>query len=101
MIHFVSTKAVEATCHRCRTALLTGLDQGIPARVDAAPISPAAEVGVLLEGRWTYTLRAEQLIHRDARRIASGRWIGPIHAEHRCPPEYHQEPLPIGSGARP
>lgn len=83
-VHLVSTTVQPATCPRCRRQILVALDEGLPARVDPAPITPAEEIAALLTGRWTYTrTRQGDLIHRDAGRIR-GHPPGDIHIEHRC-----------------
>lgn len=86
MSHFASTPATDTTCPRCRANLLTALDEGLRARVDATPLADRqAEIAALLQGRWTYTRIANgQLVHRDAPRIAAGALRGPTHAEHKC-----------------
>lgn len=92
--HLISTRPVDSHCRHCGTAILIGLAEGLAARVDAIPIPPRSEVDALIEGRWTYTRRPAELIHRDARRIAGNSLFGAIHAEHRCPPAYGQPTLP-------
>jgi hypothetical protein len=84
--HFISTVTTESRCPRCHTPLLTALDEGVTARVNAAPLPDrAAEIAALLDGRWTYILTANKhLVLRDANRIASGTLRGTIHAEHKC-----------------
>jgi len=68
--HFVSTPAAETTCPRCRAQLLTALDEGLRATVDADPLDPAAEIAALLAGKWTYTLTSNRhLVHRTPERI--------------------------------
>ena len=86
MSHLISKPASETTCPRCRRQTLSGIDEGIPARVDRAPLAtPAAEVNALLHGRRTFTLtRNRFLIHRDASRITGGQLRGTTHAEHKC-----------------
>lgn len=85
--HLASTTATPSTCHRCGASLLTALDEGIRARVDATPLTDTqAEIAALLAGLRTYTHQAKQLIHRDAYRIAAQTLTGRIHAEHQCPP---------------
>lgn len=83
--HLVSTAAVGKPCPGCATPILTALDEGLAAAVDAQPIT-ATEIAILLTGRRTYTLHANNgLTYRDAGRIAGGHLHGTIHAEHRCP----------------
>lgn len=84
--HFASTTATDSHCQRCQGPILTALDEGITARVDARPLpNPAAEVAALLDNRRTFVLTANRLlIYRDASRIAGGKQRGSIHAEHRC-----------------
>lgn len=84
--HFISTAAKEARCPHCRRPILTALDEGLTARVDQAPLPDRqAEIAALLDGRRTYVHTTyNQLVYRDASRIAGGSIQGPIHAEHRC-----------------
>jgi hypothetical protein len=84
--HLVSTPAKAETCPGCRAALLVALDEGLTARVDATPLPDRpAEIAALLAGRRTYTrLRNNELVHRDADRIADPRLRGDIHAQHQC-----------------
>lgn len=83
--HLLTTPATARTCPHCKAHLLTAHDQGIPAIVDATPITPGDELTALLEGRWTYNHIYGLLIHRDAARIAAGHQSEPIHAQHKCP----------------
>lgn len=84
--HFVSTLTKETRCPRCHTALLTALDDGVPARVDAAPLPDrTAEIAALLDNRMTYIHTTNRhLIYRDATRITGNTIPGTIHAEHKC-----------------
>lgn len=85
--HLISTVATEKTCH-CGITILTALDSGSPARVDAAPLPDRpAELTALIEGRWTYTrLHCGWLAYRDASTIAAPPATGTVHQEHRCRP---------------
>ncbi|MDG4799030.1 hypothetical protein [Micromonospora sp. WMMD980] len=84
--HLISTVATEHRCDRCRAPIITAHDDGIPARVDTAPLPDRqAEIAALLDGKWTYTLTLNRhLIHRDAERITANNLTGTIHAEHKC-----------------
>lgn len=85
MTWFQSTRATEATCPRCRAPILTALDEGVPATVDATPLPDrAAEIAVLLDGRKTYSHAQKQIFYRNATRIRDTTINGTIHAEHRC-----------------
>lgn len=88
MSHLISKPTTETTCPRCRTATLSGIDEGIPARVDRAPLATqAAEIAALVDNRRTFTHTANRfLIYRDASRIAGGQLNGrgTVHAEHKC-----------------
>ena len=96
MTYFVSTAALESRCPRCRTPILTALDEGLTARVDLTPLPDRrAEIDALLTGRWTYVrTRDRHLIYRDSHRIIAGTPRGPIHGEHKCgnrpTPKEHQ-----------
>jgi hypothetical protein len=84
VIHFHTTKVIGQACQRCHRPVLTGLAEGLHARVDLAPLDPTGEVQALLIGKWTYTLSRGELVYRDAGRITGGYLNGPILAEHRC-----------------
>ncbi len=86
MTHLISSIAMAEPCPRCHKPTLAALDEGLAARVDAAPlIDQQAEIAALLENRWTYThTNWGHLVHRDPTRIAAGTIRGTIHAEHRC-----------------
>jgi hypothetical protein len=84
-IHLVSSRATTAPCPRCRRPTLVALDEGLPARVDTAPLDRDGEIAALLSDRWTYSLTPSgDLIHRDPSRIADATQPGTIHAAHRC-----------------
>lgn len=83
--HLISTTAAGKPCPGCTAPILTALDEGLTATVDAEPIT-GPEVQILITGRRTYTLHANnELTYRDAGRIIGGHLRGTIHAEHRCP----------------
>lgn len=76
-----STTARERRCARCGRRVLIALDEGLLARVDAAP---ANELESLARGLRTYDHTVTgQLIERTPERL-SGAPRGVIHAEHRC-----------------
>lgn len=83
--HLVNTPATPTVCPRCQRLILAAIAEGIPARVDVTALDQGAEITALLEGRWTYTFTAGELVHRDATRIAGRHLRGPVLAEHRCP----------------
>lgn len=84
-IHLISTRAIPRKCPGCGNQILVGIDEGVNARADATPITPANEAPVLITGRRTYTLISSgYLIHRTAAHITSGQPRGTIHAEHKC-----------------
>jgi hypothetical protein len=83
--HLITTPAKSTKCPGCGAALLVGLSDGLSARVDETPITPADEFGVLAKGLWTYIrIPSGYLIHRTAGHITSGRPRGAIHAQHQC-----------------
>ncbi|MFI6763316.1 hypothetical protein ACIBF5_29700 [Micromonospora sp. NPDC050417] len=92
MSYLISKTAAETTCPRCRRQTLSAIEEGIPCRVDRAPLTtPAAEITALLDGRHTFVLTPRgYLIHRDAGRIAGNTIPGTIHAEHQCTTKAHQ-----------
>lgn len=84
--HFETTAPVVTRCGRCLGPVIYGLAEGIPARVDVAPLpGPAAEAAVLDGGRQTYTLRRSGLVHRDPARRTDPALATPVLAEHACP----------------
>lgn len=97
--HFVTTVATPTRCKRCGAAILTALDEGLNARVDATPLRDRqAEIAALLDGRRTYkhTIYG-QLHHRDETQLRKPHDPGMrIHAEHQCT---RNEQLAIDLGA--
>lgn len=91
MTHLITTPATLGTCPRCWLPTLTGIDEGIPVRVDLIPLpNLAAEINALAAGRWTYArLRDGSLAHRDTDRLADPQLSAPVHVQHTCP-----HPLP-------
>jgi hypothetical protein len=93
--HFITTPVAGRTCPRCHTLILTGVAEGLGARVDLTPLNPLGELHVLLAKRITYTLTRSGLVERHAGRIAGGHLRGPVLAAHRCGaeiPAEHQAP---------
>jgi hypothetical protein len=86
MSWFQSTRTTESRCPRCHASILTGLDEGLTARVDATPLpNPQAEIDAIIRDLRTYTLtQFGWLVFRDATRIKGGTPRGTIHAEHKC-----------------
>jgi hypothetical protein len=82
--HLETSPVVIKACHRCATAIFTGLAEGVHAYVDVTPINTIGEIAVVLDGRQTYTLRRSGLVQRDATRRSDPGLTGPIVAEHRC-----------------
>lgn len=79
------TTAVAGSVHpRCGTPVLTGIAEGLLARVDLTPLNRAGEIRALIAGLQTYTLTRTGLVHRDACRIAGTALTGPVLAEHAC-----------------
>jgi len=84
--HMISTVATKTRCGRCRHPILAALDQGLPARVELTALDRNDEIAALLAGLHTYTYTANhELVERSTERIASGRPVGTIHAQHQCP----------------
>jgi hypothetical protein len=83
--HLTTTPATVQTCPRCHRPVLYGLAEGLPARVDIQPLTPAGERHALRAGRWTYTLTRTGLVHRDADRRADPTLAQPVLAAHDCP----------------
>ncbi len=82
--HLVSTVARRAKCPDCRATVLSGLDEGIPVRVEPEPVDPAGELAALCDGRRTYGLVADgTLALRDEWRIRSGVGLK-LYVEHPC-----------------
>lgn len=84
--HLITTPITVGIHPRCSTPVLTGVAEGIFARVDLTPLNRNGEIHALCVGLQTYTLIRDGLIHRDASRIGDAdlRRAGPVLAEHRC-----------------
>lgn len=95
MTYLITTPVAGGICPRCHQLTLTGIAEGLSARVDLAPINPAGEIAELLAGRWTYTLSRTGLVHRDAHRIAAGTLRGPTLTTHRCRQQRPAEHLAV------
>jgi hypothetical protein len=84
--HLETTAPLVHTCRRCDRPVIYGLAEGIPARVDPAPLAgPLAEALAVVAGRQTYTLTRTGLVQRDAGRRSDPSLTGPVLAAHHCP----------------
>jgi hypothetical protein len=77
-----SRPARPAAC-RCGAAVIIGLAEGVPERVDVDALTPEGEYVALCAGRQTFELRRGVLTIRDQFRIKSPP-KGPIFASHKC-----------------
>jgi hypothetical protein len=84
MIHLITTPATIGHCPRCGALVLTGLAEGIRARVDPAPLNRAGHIAAIHARLTTYTLTRTGLVAMDANRIGSQRIRGPTLPQHRC-----------------
>ena len=91
--HLISTKAAEVLCW-CGATIISGLDEGLTAKVDPWPLDSTDEIRVLLDNRRTYSLSCGYLTHRTPGRIRFG-LKGTIHAQHRC--AIYKQPSLIGA----
>lgn len=101
--HLVTTIAKQQRCHRCRAPILTALDEGLTARVDATPLrNRDAEIAALLDNRRTYNYTSYgHLYYRDEWRIAASIPPGTaIHAEHKCSTQKGPQQLTLDIGAK-
>jgi hypothetical protein len=103
--HFETKPATVATCLRCAAVILSGLVEGIRARVDMTPLSTSGELAALLANRWTYTLTRVGLVYRDASRIRDPKLRVLILADHRCghlwPAQHRAPPMALPPPAQP
>jgi hypothetical protein len=87
-----SRPARPARC-RCGAALIYGLAEGVPERVDVDALTPEGEYAALCDGRQTFVLTGGRLLIRDQFRIKRPP-KGPIFATHKCGtrirPQYRQ-----------
>lgn len=84
-----------ATC-RCGAALILGLSEGVPERVDIHALDVAGEFAAVLAGRRTFVLLRGALLHRDQFRMKRPP-DGPVFATHKCGTriqQFHWHPLP-------
>lgn len=85
MIHFETTRPRGDRCPRCGRLRLTGLAEGIPYRVEPAPLNARAELLARVGGRVSYAICGGMLVWRTPERIRGdfrGRPI--VFADHRC-----------------
>jgi hypothetical protein len=96
--HMISTRARWITC-RCGVEIIFAVAEGLSAKVDSKPLDHQGEIDALVAGRWTYTLLAGELVHRDVWRIRGGLVGSSIHAEHICstPTRGYRQPTLIGA----
>lgn len=86
MTILATTRPLAAPCPRCHRLQLTGLEEGLPYRVEPAPLHAQAELAARLAGRRTYALIAGRLAYRNPERIRGDAHRGrpPVFADHRC-----------------
>lgn len=85
MIHFETTRPRGDRCPRCGRLRLTGLAEGIPYRIEPAPLNAHAELAARVSGRVSYAICGGMLVWRTPERIRGdihGRPI--VFADHRC-----------------
>ena len=85
--HLISKPCVRAVCRRCRRTVLDGVDQGLPYRVDPAPLNIIGELVALASGRSSYRRVAQVfMVRREQWNIATdvvkGRPL--VLADHSC-----------------
>jgi hypothetical protein len=80
---FWPTRPATARTCSCGAAIIAGLSEGVPVRVDVHALTVEGELAAILAGRMTFTLVGGALVHRDEFRIKVSR-KGPIFASHKC-----------------
>lgn len=85
----ITTTVTAAICPHCRQLILTGIAEGLRARVDPVAINRAGLITAILAGRWTYRLTRAGLVHLDQERIRATNIHGPTVATHKC-----DQPIP-------
>lgn len=86
--HMVTTAPRRSTCNTCRRVVLDGLSDGLPYRVDAAPLNLTGEVAARIAGRMTYRLLTGRFYRRDQYDVALDARTGrpAVTATHTCTP---------------
>lgn len=86
MIHFVTTRPRADRCPRCRRLHLVGIAEGLPYRVDPAPLTALAEIVARVGGRETWWMHGNGLAWRNVEKIKADRIRGRpiVFADHRC-----------------
>ena len=100
MNHHLITTIPAIALHRCGALTLTGIAEGLHARVDPTPLNRVGHAAAVLTGRQAYTLTRAGLVHLDATRIGDHRIRGPTLATHQCghaPPPEHIQATPAPS----
>lgn len=86
MIHFVTTRPRAEPCPRCGRLQWIGYAEGVPYRLDPAPLTAAAELAARLTRRASYRFTAGVMASRTPENINAdslrGRPI--VFATHRC-----------------
>lgn len=86
--HFVTTWPRKNHCHRCGRLTLDGLDEGLPYRIDPAPLTTEGELIARFTGNNTYRLLAAHIVARTIENITTETPTTrpPVYATHQCEP---------------
>ena len=79
--HLITSRVKGRTCGRCRAPILYGHDEGIPVRVDTAPLPRLARAAALLTGRSVYTLTSSGYLVRHTGQRPP---VGQVVTDHVC-----------------
>lgn len=84
--HFVTTRPQTTTCHRCNRLILHGIEEGLPYRVDPAPLTLTGELTAQLANRTTYRLLTGHVVRRTPENITAETPDNrpPVFAWHNC-----------------
>jgi hypothetical protein len=84
MSYLQTTPVAVTGCPRCRQPILTGVAEGIRARVDPVAINHTGLIAAILAGRDVYRLTRAGLVLLDQDRIKSQSIHGPMVTAHKC-----------------
>lgn len=86
--YFVTTWPRTSTCHRCGRLVLDGVEEGLPYRIDPAPLTLPGELHAQLTGHRTYRLLANHIARRTTENITAETPTArpPVYASHQCQP---------------
>src|SRR5688572_22230437 len=82
--HAITTSPSLVNCPRCHRPVMAATVAGLDEHIDTAALNEVGELVALCEGRATFELRRDYLMHRDPSKIRYGKRDAPVLARHVC-----------------